>query len=106
MTVTEWEKAWRSEPLAPKHPTAGGRTVSAAAVKVALWALASWADYDTGQNARPGVARLATATGLTEQVVRWALEVGRRLGWIVRTSHRPGTGRADVYALTIPDPRD
>ena len=104
--VARWQREWRAERLEPTYRTECGRTVAGAAVKNVLSQLATWADYDTGHHAYPGVPRLAIASGLSEQVVRWALQVGRQLGWIERTEHRPGTGKADKYRLAIPDPRD
>lgn len=110
-SVSSWQKSWRGHQLqASSYPRNGTRhtprerqqKVAASAVKATLMALSTWADYDTGTNAHPGAANLATATGLSTNVVRWALQIGCRLGWVTRTG-RHGDRKADTWALTVPD---
>lgn len=103
VSVAEWQRRWRATTLPEKtYTTQQGRTVAAPAIKHTLVQLSTWANYDDGTDARPGIERLTVATGLSAQAVGRALEVGRRLGWIDRTGHKRGTRRADVYALTLP----
>lgn len=102
VTVTAWQRRWCASELERTYNADDGRTIKATPVKHVLLALSTWADYETGANARPGVNLLVQATALSPQVVRWSLQIGRRLGWVARTSHRPGTRYADVYALALP----
>jgi hypothetical protein len=103
-TVTAWQQAFRDTQLEPKYAAgkSGRQFVRGSAVKNVLGWLATWADYGTGASAHPGTAALMVAAGLSENAVTWALQVGRELGWIVRTEHPKGSKRADVYALRIP----
>lgn len=102
VSVTTWQREWREADLERTYTAENGRKVGASAVKHVLLALSTWADYEAGGNARPGVDRLVKSTNLSPQVVRWALQTGRTLGWVKRTSHKPGTRYADVYALAVP----
>lgn len=87
----EWERIIRRVQL--------GRTT-----KFVALTLATYADAD-GSRVRPGEARLAAVTELTERAVRNSLKTLRELGLIERVykGGRHGTyGVATVYRLTIP----
>lgn len=75
------------------------------AAKTVLLALETFADYRDGTNAHPGEENLAAMTGLSTRAVRTALDRGRGLGVIIRTSPaNPKAGRAAVYQLGLGDP--
>lgn len=87
----EWERLIRRVRI--------GRTT-----KFVALALATYADAD-GSRVRPGEARLAAVTELTDRAVRNALKSLRELGLIERVNKggRHGMyGMADVYRLAIP----
>ena len=70
-----------------------------------LLMLATWMDAD-GQNARPGQALLAEATGLADRTVRAHLASAVEDGWLVleRRGHRAGTvAVASCYRATVPN---
>ena len=87
----EWEKAIRKLPLKSSR-------------KVVAYALATWADAETGGNAHPGEENLAEATGLTTRSVRDALGALRGMGLLFRESRGSTQGLrrlADVYILSL-----
>jgi hypothetical protein len=88
----EWIKVFRGLPLD-------------ATTKVVGYALALNADYDTGQNARPGIRLLMQETGLqSDKSVRNALAKLERLGLTERRFKGSSAGRrglADMYWLAL-----
>lgn len=90
----EWVKVIRRLPISSTE-------------KLVAYALATFADFEDGHNARPGIDGLMDATSLkSDKTVRAALQELRRLGLIVRTSEGSKAGRrgwADVYALALHD---
>ena len=68
--------------------------------KVVTLALAEFADFTNGTNARPGVDRLAEMCGLKERAVRGALGRATELRLIEKTGSANGKrGIANVYRL-------
>lgn len=68
--------------------------------------LLDYADYSTGENARPTVPTLARRTGLGERAVRYALKAGVKVGVLVEGPRGGGQGdsaRGTTYRLTIPN---
>lgn len=67
-----------------------------------LVVLSQFADYATGQNARPGLDRLARDTGLSRRTVTDALKAGEAAG-LIRQVRRgfgnAGTGTTSVYEM-------
>lgn len=85
-------RAWRREVFAESGLTA--------AQKLVLLALETFADYQDGTNARPGVAVLAEMCGLGISAVEKALRQGRELGFIEQTLRaNPKRGLASTYRL-------
>ena len=69
--------------------------------------LASYADYSTGENARPGINRLALATGRSSRTIMRALGELEEIGLVEQVMRgqsrgRNGGGLASVYRLTLP----
>jgi hypothetical protein len=70
---------------------------------VVLLALSTFADFDTGENARPGNQHLMEMTGVSHATVDRAIADGIQRRLIVRTS--PGRGRsAATFALNSTSP--
>ncbi|MFG6445304.1 helix-turn-helix domain-containing protein [Microbacterium sp. P07] len=62
--------------------------------------LMEYADYETGENAYPGLSRLGDDCGVTERTLSRALQQAKTLGLIRETQHGGGSGdsaRASVY---------
>lgn len=76
--------------------------VSTAAKAVAL-AMATHADYATGDNMRAGTARLAWMAGLQERQTRAMVGQLRDAGFIEWDRVPTAPGRARTYRLTVPD---
>jgi len=74
--------------------------LTAAQNNIAL-TLATFMDWDTGENARPGIRLLTAATGLTMGTISTALKQLEDMKWIICT-HPPAGRRAAVYAANIP----
>src|SRR5262245_10884692 len=73
-----------------------------------LYRLSMWADWWTGDNCRPGHARVARATRLCMTTVRHHIRKGIDLGYIevVKRAHGGrGKIRATIYRLVIPTER-
>jgi hypothetical protein len=94
--VFEWHRAFR------EHDNSKPDGMTVAVVAVAL-AVATFATYSTGADARPSRSRLATVIGLDVSTVGRALKTLCRLGWL-RESHRR-VGGVVTYQLTVPAPR-
>lgn len=91
----EQRRDWRDQVL--------GNQALTLAQRVVLLALETFADYQDGTNARPGIERLTQKCGLTERAVETALKRGREVGLIQRTANGY-KGHAAVYRLVpIPD---
>lgn len=91
----DWERAIRDH--VPMDPTVG---------YVAMM-LATYTDHSTGENAHPGEALLAKATGRSTRTVRNALAWLDEHGFIIRTargSRSPNPRWADAYRLSLPAP--
>lgn len=90
----EWIRVFQHLPLSPT-------------VKVTGYALALSADFETGHNAHPGLARLMEQTGLrSDKAVRKALAELRRMHLIDRQFRGSSAGRrglADMYWLALHD---
>ncbi|MEU7761638.1 hypothetical protein [Micromonospora aurantiaca (nom. illeg.)] len=74
-------------------------------IKLVAMMLASFADSRTGENARPGEARLAAMCQLGQSTVRASLKWLREEGLIHRVSRGSNLGQAnlvDVYQLCAP----
>jgi len=88
----EWIKVFQSLPLD-------------STIKLVGFALALNADFETGQNAHPGVARLMMQTGLrSDKTVRNALDKLQRTGLVERRFKGSSAGRkglADMYWLAL-----
>lgn len=70
--------------------------------------LASYSDGDTGENIRPGHARLAAVSCVSVSTVERSIKALREMGLIEelspgRSRGRNGGGLAAVYRLTLPD---
>lgn len=89
----ERRRTWIRAVLSHQGLTAAQRTV--------LVALETYADYNTGRNARPGETNLAQLCGgLTTRAVNTALSRGRALGLIEQTAPANSrAARAAVYRI-------
>ncbi len=77
-----------------------------ATTKAVAYALATFADNDTGENVRPGERLLAQATGLSTRAVREHINVLMEEGLLYRRSNGKFNGRrgwASVYVLCAHD---
>lgn len=78
------------------------KTALSPSQKLVLLMLETFADYQDGTNAHPGIQVLAEMCGLTTNAVGTALRRGRLLGLIERTDvANRGGGKADVYRLVL-----
>lgn len=93
----EQRRQWRRHVFGCTELTAGERLV--------LLALAEFADFKSGADARPGVACLAVMCGLKSRVVERALARGRELSLIEQVARaNPRRNLAAVYRLVpVPD---
>lgn len=86
--------------LAERH-----RGVSATYVKAIAFRAAAFADFDTGENMRPGAPLLAAECEVTVRTVEVVLRLLVDLGLLEVTRRGGGRGRsgaATVYRLTAP----
>ncbi|MBQ1009437.1 hypothetical protein KBX53_00380 [Micromonospora sp. M51] len=91
----EWEKIIRRVVFPSNHRS----------IKLVAMMLASFADSRTGENARPGEARLAAMCQLGQSTVRASLKWLREEGLIHRVSRGSNLGQSnlvDVYQLCAP----
>lgn len=85
--------AWRAAAREAQWPTPAHYAVASL--------IADYADWETGRNARPPFSRIGDRLDLgARQISRLARDV-QALGWLRLTSP-PSTGKANVYALTVP----
>lgn len=91
MTPAQWRQ-WRARVYA---------SVLTGDQKVIVLALAEFAGFQSGRDARPGVDRLATMCRLKERAVRNALQVAEAQGLIAKTGTANGQrGVCNVYRVT------
>jgi hypothetical protein len=91
-SVTEWQRALRSADL-PHH------------VKATLYILSTYADWTTGEHARPG-ERLQDDCNIPRKTAYNHIKAALAAGWLVQTYNGgAGSGRkkwANEYRLTLP----
>lgn len=76
--------------------------VAAKTLKEVLFYLATYADYDYGNDVRPGTARIAVECEIDYRTAKRCLAAIRDLGLIRLVRSATRRGHADEYQLTIP----
>lgn len=98
MTRASFTAQWRRRFCRARHGDHDG--VGTVGVAVGL-VLAEYADWATGENARPGLDRVADVVGCSTATVKRGIKMLVISGWIECTD-RGSFGRASTYRLTIP----
>ncbi|GLZ75966.1 hypothetical protein Afil01_07730 [Actinorhabdospora filicis] len=70
--------------------------------KGVLLALAFFATFDSGRDARASQVLLAECSGHSRRTVQRAIAFGREEGWLYLASPSTGEGTCDVHWLTLP----
>lgn len=96
----------KTRELYPRKPNEWLELISwlplASTTKLVAYAIARYANYETGEDVRPGLCRLAHATGLSERAAGTHVTKLRDLGLLYERSHGSASGRralASVYVL-------
>lgn len=95
--ISRWQRAFSRTP----HGITGSGGFSHSYATV-IQALATYADYDTGENARPGSGRLERDTGLSTSTVARATAWAQSAGWVELVKAAVRGHSVNVYRMTFP----
>lgn len=96
--MSRWQRAFSRTP----HGTMTGSDGFSHSYAMVIQALASHADFDTGQSAHPGVSKLIAYTGLSASTIGRATRWAESAGWIERVRAAVKGTSVNVYKMTFP----